>query len=265
MWIAQLSDPHVRPAGQRYKGVVDANAALAAAVAQVNALRPLPDLVLLTGDVVEAGAAEEYAAASAILAALVPPLLAIPGNHDARAGFRSAFRDRPWLPPEGPVHYVVDDAGPVRVIGFDVTVPGLHHGLADAAGLAWLERTLAADPGRPCVVMLHQPPFACGVPYLDRYRCFGEEALAAVIARHPAVERVLCGHVHRHMQMRFGGTLACAAPSTATAIALRPVAEAAPASFLEPPGFLLHHWEPKRGMLTHAIPVGTFPGPFPFA
>lgn len=264
MWIAQLSDPHVRPAGTLYREVVDANAALAAAVAQVNALDPPADLVLLTGDLTETGTAEEYAAARAILAPLRAPLRAIPGNHDEREAFRRAFHDHPWLPASGPLHHVEASCGPVRVIALDVTLPGLHHGKADAAALDWLKAALAEAPERPTVVMMHQPPIACGVPYLDRYRCHGEAALAALLAHYPAVERVLCGHVHRSMLRRFGGTLLCTAPSTATAIALRPRGDARPASFLEPPGFLLHQWRPE-GMLTHLVPVGRFPGPFPFA
>ena len=42
-------------------------------------------------------------------------------------------------------------------------------------------------------------------------------------------------------------------------------ADADPASFLEPPGFLLHHWRDQGGMLTHSVPIGDFSGPFPFA
>lgn len=163
------------------------------------------------------------------------------------------------------MHYVVDEFGPVRVVALDVTVPGEHHGNADPQALEWLRSVLASSPGRPSVIMMHQPPLECGVPYLDLYRCLGAEPLSAVIARFPAVERVVCGHVHRHMQMRFGSTLLCTAPSTATAIALHPWPDAPPASFLDPPGFLLHHWRPGRAMLTHNIPVGRFPGPFPFA
>ena len=263
MWIAQLSDPHVRPQGVLYQGVVDANEALAAAVRQVNALTPRVDLVLLSGDVVDFGEPEEYAAARAILSQLQAPLLVIPGNHDERDAFRAAFADHSYLPAEGPLHFAVA-AGPLRIVGFDITIPGKHHGDADEAAAAWLRATLAADPARPTLVMMHQPPLSTDVPYLDAYRCFGADRLAGVIADFPAVERVLCGHVHRHMQMRFGSTLLCTAPSTATTIALRPSPDAAPASFLEPPGFLLHHWDGRR-LLTHSIPVGTFPGPFPFA
>lgn len=264
MWIAHLSDPHIRPTGSLYKDVVDANAALAAAVAQVNALDPLPDLVLLSGDVTEEGLPEEYAAARRILDALRPPLLAIPGNHDRREGFRAAFAHLPDLPAEGPLHVAHGGHGPVRILGLDVTVPGRHHGAVEETHLAWLDAALAAEPHRPTLLMLHHQPFRCGVPYLDTYRCFGAEALDAVVARHAQVERVLCGHVHRLMQRRFGGTLLTTAPSTATAIALRPWPEAEPASHLEPPGFLLHHWQ-DGALLTHHVPVGRFPGPFPFA
>jgi 3',5'-cyclic AMP phosphodiesterase CpdA len=265
MWIAQISDPHLRPHRMLYNGVVDSNAALEAAIRQINALNPLPDLVLLTGDVAEHGEPAEYDVARDILAGLQPRLLVIPGNHDDRAAFRDAFHDYRYLPAQGPLHYVDNAAMPVRVVALDVTVPGLHHGEVDAAGLGWLEGVLTSAPDRPTIIMMHQPPLQTDVPYLDKYRCFGAERLAQVVSRFPAVERVLCGHVHRHMLMRFAGTLLCTAPSTATAIALRPWAEATPASFIEPPGFLLHHWRPGHGMLTHSVPIGAFPGPFPFA
>ncbi len=76
MLIAQISDPHLRPRGVLYKGVVDANAMFASAVRQLNGLSPRPDLVILSGDVVDEGTADEYGEARAILAELVPPLVA---------------------------------------------------------------------------------------------------------------------------------------------------------------------------------------------
>jgi 3',5'-cyclic AMP phosphodiesterase CpdA len=264
MWIAQLSDPHIRPVGVLYKNILDANAVLTGAVRQINRLNPLPDLVVLTGDVVDEGDPAEYVAARAILAELKPRLLVIPGNHDERSAFRAAFADHVYLPPDGPLHYQ-DASGPVRVIGVDVTVPGRHHGDFTEEAATWLDTVLAADATRPTVVMMHQPPIVTGIPYLDKYNCRNGGRLARIVSRFPAVERILCGHVHRSMQMRFAGTLLCTAPSTATAIALHAVPDGEPASFIEPPGFLLHHWRPDGGMLTHLVPVGAFPGPFPFA
>ncbi len=264
MLIAQLSDLHVRPEGMLYQGVTDSNAQLAAAIAHANALDPRPDVVLLTGDLVEKGTAPEYAKLRALLDRLEIPALVIPGNHDDREAFRDAFRDHDYLPATGPMHYVAAGHA-VRIVALDVTLPGLHHGMADEAAARWLDQVLAAEPARPTLIMMHQPPFDTGVPYLDLYSCREGARLADVVARHAQVERMVCGHVHRFMMLRFGGTVLCTAPSTTTAIALRLKPDAEPASHLEPPAFLLHHWRPEVGMVTHVLPIGAFPGPYPFA
>jgi 3',5'-cyclic-AMP phosphodiesterase len=265
MLIAQISDPHLRPRGVLYQNTVDSNAMFAAAVAQLNALSPRPDLVILSGDVVDEGSPDEYAAARELLAELAIPLVVIPGNHDEREAFRTCFSSHDYLPKQGALNFAIEDRGPVRIIGLDITVPRLHHGLMDDAAATWLQETLSLEPERPAIIMMHQPPFASHVPYLDKYWCKDGFRLAEVVARFPAVERILCGHVHRFMLVRFAGTMLCTAPSTTTAIALRLQADAKPASYIEPPGFLLHHWTEETGLVTHLVPIGDFPGPYPFA
>jgi Icc protein len=265
MLIAQISDPHLRPRGVLYQDLVDSNAMFAAAIDHLNGLSPQPDVVILSGDLVDFGSAEEYAFAREMLAGIRQPLLMIPGNHDAREAMRAAFPDHRCFARSGPLLFVAGDLGPIRIIGLDITVPGLHHGDFDDAAAAWLDSVLAHEPDRPTIVMMHQPPFASGIPYIDKYNCRGGERLAAVIARYPAIERIVCGHIHRFMQIRFGGTMLCTAPSTTTAIALRLDPEAMPASYVEPPAFLLHHWTEGAGLITHLVPIGTFRGPLPFA
>ena len=265
MLIAQISDPHLRPRGALYQDLVDSNAMFAAAVDHLNRLSPQPDVVILSGDLVDFGSAEEYAFAREMLADIRPPLLMIPGNHDAREAMRAAFPDHTYFSRSGPLHFVADELGRVRIIGLDITVPGLHHGDFDDAAAAWFDSVLAREPDRPTIVMMHQPPFVSGIPYIDKYNCRGGERLAAVIARYPAIERIVCGHIHRFMQIRFGGKMLCTAPSTTTAIALRLDPDATPASYVEPPAFLLHHWTSATGLITHLVPIGTFRGPLPFA
>jgi 3',5'-cyclic AMP phosphodiesterase CpdA len=265
MLIAQLSDPHVRPDGVLYQDVVDSNAMFAAAIAHLHALDPQPDLVLLSGDLVDKGEAAEYANLRKLLDRLAIPALVIPGNHDDRDNFRQAFRDHAYLPASGPMHYAAGRHGDILIVALDVTLPGLHHGEIDEDSMLWLDGALSAEPQRPTILMMHQPPFDCGVPYLDLYHCRNGARLAEVIARHRQVERVVCGHVHRFMQLRFAGTVLCTAPSTTTAIALRLSPDAKPASHLEPPACLLHHWRPEVGLVTHLSQIGSFPGPYPFA
>lgn len=258
MLIAQLSDPHVVPEGELYHGLVDSNRMFRAAIAQLNALLPKPDVVVVSGDLVDGGTAEEYRLVRQMLGAITQPQLIIPGNHDERGAFREAFGDWPLLAEAGPLHFVADGYGPVRIVGLDVTVPGSHHGDFDTVAEAWLEAVLADEPERPTLIVMHQPPLESGIGFLDPYRCFGGERLAALVSRYRAVEAVLCGHVHRLMQVRFAGTVALTAPSTASAIALRLEPGAAPVSLLEPPGFLLHHWREGQGLVTHLVPIGNF-------
>ena len=263
MLIAQISDLHLRPEGQLYQGLVDSNTMAAAAIRQLGSLDPAPDLVLISGDLVDEGAPAEYATVKRMLAEIRPPVLALPGNHDDREAFRACFASEAHVPQEGALHFAVD-RGPLRILGLDVTVPGAHHGEMSDAACTWLEQTLATAPQRPTVIMLHHPPFLSGIPYIDAYPCRHGERLAAIVARHAQVERILCGHIHRFMQLRFGGTMLVTAPSTTTAIALRLKPDAEPASFVEPPAMLLHHWRPEVGLVTHLLPIGNFPGPLPF-
>ena len=67
--------------------------------------------------------------------------------------------------------------------------------------------------------------------------------LAAVIAEHPQVERVLSGHLHRSISRRFAGTIAMTAPSTAHAVQLD-LGDGRAAWNHEPPAILLHLWTP---------------------
>lgn len=264
MLIAHLSDPHLRPEGVLYQGLVDSNAMFSDALETLARLDPRPDLVIVGGDLVDEGTPAEYALARRALAGIGLPVLAIPGNHDEREAFRAGLSGMMPLAASGPLHFDTGKRWPVRILGMDVTVPRAHHGDFSPAVEAWLEERLAEHDGRPTAILMHQPPASIGVRFIDAYDCRNGGRLAALLARHGHVERVLCGHVHRFVQMRFGGTLLTAAPSTATAIALRLAEDAEPASFVEPPAFLLHHWRADAGLLTHLVPVGTFLGPLPF-
>jgi 3',5'-cyclic AMP phosphodiesterase CpdA len=110
---------------------------------------------------------------------------------------------------------------------------------------------------------MHHAPFATGLKHVDEVGLDRIDELEQVIARHAQVERVLCGHVHRSTQTRFGGTIASSCPSTAhqAALDLRP--NGIDSFTLEPPGFQLHRWT-GRTLFTHTLNVGRFEGPFAF-
>lgn len=259
MIVAQLSDPHIVEPGKSPRtpkgfGPVDTAAFLSRAVDAVNRFDPLPDVAVITGDLVDRGEPAEYEHLRQLLGPLRMPVFVIPGNHDAREPLRAAFAVDGYLPADGFVQYAVEDY-PVRFVALDTLVAGQHHGELCTASLQWLDQTLAAAPGRPTLVMMHHPPFATGIAYMDKYGFENPGALAAVIARHPQVERILCGHLHRSIDRRFAGTVAGTAPSTAHQIALNLLPDAPLRFRFEPPGYQLHLWREDSGLVTHTAVI----------
>jgi 3',5'-cyclic AMP phosphodiesterase CpdA len=255
--IAQITDTHVTRPGELAYGAVDTGAYLAQAVAAIAGLSPRPDLCLLTGDLVDLGLPEEYDHLRALLAPLPMPLVAIPGNHDAREPMRAAFGRDGYLPRDGFLQFTVED-WPLRLVGLDTLVPGQHRGELCRDRLGWLERTLAAAPDRPTLLMMHHPPFATGIGFMDRMGLTAD-GFADIVAGHPRIERIVCGHLHRPIDCRFAGTIAGTAPSTAHQTVLNLGPEAADRFALEPPGYQLHRWNEATGLVTHTAAIGEWP------
>lgn len=254
MLIAQISDLHVSTPETTNERVLRTREHLERAVAHLNGLSPRPDVVVATGDLVERGAPEEYVRLRAILDRLEMPLLVIPGNHDGRDTLRAAFPDHPWSD-DGFLHYTVD-RWPVRLIGLDTLVPGAPGGRMCEARLAWLDARLREAPDRPTVLFMHHPPFVVGIPAMDAMGLDGREAFVAVVARHPQVERVLCGHVHRAITRRLAGTVVSVCPSTAHQIHLGLDPDPRLAVVMEPPACALHLWlGAEGGLVSHLSPI----------
>ncbi|MEM9005920.1 MAG: phosphodiesterase [Cyanobacteria bacterium P01_F01_bin.86] len=257
MIIAQISDLHVQPAGKKAYGIVDTNELLKAAVEQLNRLQPQPDIVVATGDLVDERTEAEYQMLQEILAPLKAPIYFVMGNHDDRAAFRKVFPNLPYMPSEGFVQYVLDDY-PVRIIAIDTLVDGEGYGDMDTERLAWLDTQLAARSDKPTIIFMHHPPFATGLPGMDRLQCRGNEALATVISQYPCIQRVACGHLHRSIQTTWAGTLGSIAPSVAHQVALKLTPDSTNAFVMEPPAFHMHLWNATMGLITHTVFIGDF-------
>lgn len=254
--IVQLSDLHLRAPGQLLYRQVDTAAALARAIARINALSPRPDLVVLSGDLANAGAAEEYAHLRALLGALEIPQALMAGNHDDRAALRAAFPEQPWADAALAQQRRETDAGDLLLL--DTLVPGEEGGAVGAAQLDWLDAAIRDD--RDTLLFLHHPPAATGIAGMDAIGLAGAERLADWLQRHPRVRAVFCGHVHRALFTLFAGRPLAIAPAPAHQIALDLSGDpAALAWTLEPGGMLLIDWQPGRDPVTHLLPVAAAP------
>ena len=260
MLIAQITDLHVTPRGELLQGRVDTAGYLEKAVAKLSAMKPKPDVVLITGDLVESGAVAEYRLLRRIIEPLAMPVYVIPGNHDDREIMRREFSDHGYLPKQGYLHYAIDDF-PLRLIGLDTVIPRKTEGEMCPQRLAWLEASLSEAPKQPTLIFMHHPPFATGIAHMDNFGLLNPTPFAQIIARHPQVERIVCGHVHRAIQAKFAGTLALTCPSAAHQIHFDMAADAPAAFTFEPAGLMLHLWN-GSSLATHTLYTEHFNGPF---
>ncbi len=80
MLIAQITDTHIKLPGKLAYRKVDTAAMLERCVAELQALKQQPDLILLTGDLVDLGRPEEYDHLKAILSPLQQRIIATEGD-----------------------------------------------------------------------------------------------------------------------------------------------------------------------------------------
>ena len=214
MLVAQISDTHLlSPASDLPAAQLRADC-LERCVAAIN--RESPDAVILTGDTVQHGQADEYGWLRELLAPLQAPLYLVPGNRDDNEELRRAFADAPFLPATGPfLHYAVEDFD-TRLVAVDSTQAGERKGRFCEQRQAWLEATLGAQPERPTLLFIHHPPFDVGDHYVGGYRRPAEvAALQSIVERHEQVTGLLCGHVHWPVSRDWAGTQARIMPSVA--------------------------------------------------
>ncbi|MEO5796849.1 MAG: phosphodiesterase [Rhodoferax sp.] len=262
--LLQLSDLHIREPGRLAYGRLDTAPFLQQAVDTILRLPQQPDAVVITGDLTDFGRAAEYAHLHGLLARLSMPVYLMPGNHDDRTQLRASFPRHAYLGDSGYMQFSVA-VGDLQLVALDTVVPGSSHGSLCAERLQWLADTLDQHRNRPVVIAMHHPPFATLIGHMDQIGLLqGAAELEALVAQHPNVERIICGHLHRSIQVRFGGSIAMTVPSPAHQVCLDLAPDAASAWTLEPPGFALHALSDSGQLVSHLVTSGRFAGPYPF-
>ena len=156
MIIAQISDTHIAldtpDADQRIQD-------FASTIADINALKPQPDVIVHTGDIVHNGRQDEYAQAVATLAKARAPVYVIVGNKDNRENLREAFSACGYLAPNSDfIDYAIDDY-PVRLIALDTLSSGSNKGDFCRERVRNLIDLIDAETTKPIAVFTHHPPF----------------------------------------------------------------------------------------------------------
>jgi 3',5'-cyclic AMP phosphodiesterase CpdA len=240
--VAHLSDTHfgIPGAADRVRRVLD----------HLHAMRPLPDVLVVSGDITDHGLPEEYDDARAVLGTWGGVLAVCPGNHDVRSAYVDAFGPAETVVAHGGRRFVMLDSLVDAVDGVR-TDPGR---LTDAS-LAWLEERLAEDDS-PTFVCLHHPTVDIGLGLMDPIKLDNGPALATIVGRHPHVVATLVGHAHTMSATTFAGRpllIGGGCVSTVTHDA-----EALPVIWMDAPiTFALHLHGDDGSLVTHwrALPA----------
>lgn len=239
--LVQITDTHILPPGELLYGEIDTARHLQEAVAAINRMRPRPDVVMVTGDLVERNEETCYRHFIDLVTPVEMPLYVIPGNHDYPDHMLEIFAGTPYFPASKLTYqYVIDDF-PFRILALnshldDTELPGF-----DAARLLWLHDNLRRSK-KPTLIAIHHPPMRTGIEFLDMGGTEWFQGLKEVIMQHPQVKLVICGHCHTDMTGRIGTVPVYMAGAVAHQLVAARGADVAPASINEPVPPVLHHY-----------------------
>lgn len=213
--IAHISDTHFLGGGQPLYGSVNTDAHLLQALTQIENSGIRPEAIVFTGDLADLGEPDAYARLRAIVepvaARLGSTIIWVMGNHDERLQYSERLFDTE--PTENPQDRVYDVNG-LRIVSFDTTVPGYHHGDVTDQQLEWLSGILADPAPHGTLLALHHPPIP--TPLLEAMGMLelqDQERFADVI-RGTDVRAILAGHLHYSTHSTFAGVPVSVAAAT---------------------------------------------------
>ena len=219
--VAHISDTHLLAEGRQLYGVVEGEANLRQALAQLQRISGTPDAIVVTGDLADLGEPDAYTRLRAIVepvaAELGAQLIWVMGNHDERGPYSQGLFDGEHT--DDPQDRVYDVNG-LRVISLDSTVQGYHHGAISDEQLAWLASEVATPAPHGTILALHHPPVPTPLLWaMDMLELQGQDRLAAVL-RGSDVRAILAGHLHYSSFSTFAGIPVSVASATCYTLAL---------------------------------------------
>jgi len=219
--VAHISDTHFLGASKALYGQVDTDSNLLQALTQLEESGIRPEAIVFTGDLADLGEPDAYTRLRGIVEPAAQRLGAqiiwVMGNHDERPEYSNLLFDvDPSTAPQDRVY----DINGLRIISFDTTVPGYHHGAMTDEQLDWLAEVLATPAEHGTLLALHHPPMPTPLLWaMEMLELHGQDRLERVI-RGTDVRGILGGHLHYSGHSTFAGVPVSVAAATCYTLAL---------------------------------------------
>lgn len=239
--LVQITDTHILPPGELLHGSVDSSQHLLKTVQSICRMLPKPDLVMITGDLVERGDEASYHHLIDLISPLEMPVYVIPGNHDDPQIMLKAFADTPYFPAsEETFQYAVNDFQ-FRVLALNSKRDGTELPGFTPSRLSWLEDQLSLSD-KPTLLALHHPPMITGIELIDMGGPEWFQGLKSILRSHEQVKLVICGHCHIDLCGRIGQVSVFMAPATSHQLIATRGVDVAPSAVIQPGAPALHHF-----------------------
>ena len=219
--IAHVSDTHLLADGALLYGAVKTEVHLAQALAQLERLGTKPEAIVFTGDLADLGEPDAYERLKSIVEPVAERMGAtiiwVMGNHDERPEYSSLlFGEEPSTAPQDRVF----DINGLRIISFDTSVPGYHHGAISDEQLDWLADVLATPAPHGTVLAVHHPPVPTPLLWaMEMLELQDQDRLARVLEG-TDVRAILGGHLHYSSHSTFAGIPVSVAAATCYTLGL---------------------------------------------
>ncbi|RLM27586.1 3',5'-cyclic-AMP phosphodiesterase [Brenneria alni] len=207
--ILQITDTHLFAGEHETLLGINTYRSFHAVLDAIQAQQYAFDLIVATGDLAQDHSLEAYRHFSRGIRQLDAPCVWLPGNHDFQPAMVDALAEAEVAPSK---HVLLGDNW--QIILLDSQVFGVPHGELSDYQLEWLERSLQSQPERFTLLLLHHHPHPSGCTWLDQHSLRNAHNLAAVLARYPRVNTILCGHIHQELDLGWHGRRLLATPST---------------------------------------------------
>ena len=239
--LVQITDTHILPPGELLYGSTDTATHLRESVRQINSMQPKPDVVLITGDLVERPDEVSYQYFIDIINALEMPVYVIPGNHDDPQKMREFFAGTPYFPATDDTFQYAIENFTFRILALNSHADGTELPEFDQQRLSWLQHQLSISD-KPVLIALHHPPMTTGIELIDMGGSDWFQGLKFALAVYKQVKLLICGHCHADLCGRIGRVPVYMAPATSHQLIASRGLTIAPATMNVAGSPILHHY-----------------------
>ncbi|WP_017801253.1 3',5'-cyclic-AMP phosphodiesterase [Winslowiella toletana] len=207
--ILQITDTHLFAGKNETLLGVNTWASYNAVLEAIEAEGRYYDLIVATGDLAQDHTVEAYQHFAEGISRLPAPCVWLPGNHDFQPAMFNTLAEAAIADAK---HVLLGEHW--QVVLLDSQVFGVPHGMLSDYQIEWLEKTLALQPQRHTLVLLHHHPLPSGCNWLDQHSLRNPHTLDAVLQHYPLARNLLCGHIHQELDLQWNGRRVLASPST---------------------------------------------------